>query len=151
MKAEMEKSKTSIEKKATNSLWDRLKRSSQELKNQVYALYFASRDKRTPWTAKVLAILVVAYALSPIDLVPDFIPVLGYLDDLILIPVGIALTLKLIPHEVMADALAEARQVEAVGGMPKWIGTIIVVVIWLVGLGVLALSMVELVKFFRNH
>jgi uncharacterized membrane protein YkvA (DUF1232 family) len=147
----MEKSKSTGGRKTSNPLWEKIKRSSQELKNQVYALYFASRDKRTPWYAKALALLIVAYAVSPIDLVPDFIPVLGYLDDLILIPAGIWLTLKLIPAEVMAEALEKARKAEAVEGTPKWIGIVIIVVIWLIGLGVLALIVVELVKIFRNH
>ena len=81
----------------------------QSFKRDTVAIWFAAKDKRTPWYARALAILVAAYALSPIDLVPDFIPVLGYLDDLVLIPAGIALTLKLIPAEVMADARLKAE------------------------------------------
>ena len=73
-------------------------------------LYFAARDARTPWYAKLLAGMVVAYALSPIDLIPDFIPVLGYLDDLILVPAGIALTLRLVPAEVLAEARLRAEK-----------------------------------------
>src|SRR5215510_13084224 len=82
------------------------------LKREVYALYFACRDPRTPWYAKAIAACVVAYALSPIDLIPDFIPVIGYLDDLVIVPLGIALVLKLIPAEIMAEhrALASAAQ-----------------------------------------
>jgi uncharacterized membrane protein YkvA (DUF1232 family) len=148
MKAEMEKSKTAGENNAIVSIWERIKRSSHELKNKVYGLYFASQDKRTPWYAKVLAIIVVAYALSPIDLVPDFIPVLGYLDDLILVPAGMVLVLKLIPGEVMAEALEKSKRVEAEGSVPKWIGAAIVVLIWLIGTGVLALLVAELSKVF---
>jgi uncharacterized membrane protein YkvA (DUF1232 family) len=81
---------------------------ARALKRELNALALASRDPRTPWYAKALAIGVVAYAFSPIDLIPDPIPVLGYLDDLILLPLGIALTLRLIPDEVMADARARA-------------------------------------------
>jgi uncharacterized membrane protein YkvA (DUF1232 family) len=69
----------------------------------VYAIYLAYKDPRVPWYAKLLATCVVAYALSPVDLIPDFIPILGYLDDLILVPLGIYLVIKMIPDEVMAE------------------------------------------------
>lgn len=91
-------------------LLDRLKDRARRLKREVHALYFACRDPRTPWYAKALAAAVVGYALSPIDLIPDFIPILGYLDDLILLPLGVALVLKMMPPEVMADARAAAEQ-----------------------------------------
>ncbi len=96
-----------------NSLLQQLKAHAQRLEHEVYALYWAYRDPRIPWYARSLAVLVVAYALSPIDLIPDFIPLLGYLDDLILVPLGIALALKLIPAEVMADARARATHMLA--------------------------------------
>lgn len=89
----------------------------------------AARDPRTPWAAKVLAALVVAYALSPIDLIPDFIPVLGHLDDLILVPLGIWLTLRLIPAEVMADARARAAEAGRPGRSA--LGLAIVLAVWL--------------------
>jgi uncharacterized membrane protein YkvA (DUF1232 family) len=73
------------------------------LKQEVHALYLASKDRRVPWHSRLLAVLVVAYAISPIDLIPDFIPVLGYLDDLNLVPLGIALVLKLVPADVLQD------------------------------------------------
>jgi uncharacterized membrane protein YkvA (DUF1232 family) len=85
-----------------------LKSKLLSLKKEVHALYLAARDKRTPWYAKAFAGLVAAYALSPIDLIPDFIPVLGYLDDLLIIPAGITLAIKMIPKEVMAEARARA-------------------------------------------
>src|SRR5450759_1893842 len=91
-------------------LFDTLKQRSRDLKRDTMALWFAFRDPRTPWYARVFSAAVVAYALSPIDLIPDFIPVLGYLDDLILIPVGITLALKMIPAEVMADARSKAQE-----------------------------------------
>jgi uncharacterized membrane protein YkvA (DUF1232 family) len=78
------------------------------LKAETLALYLAARDPRTPWTAKVLVGLVVAYVLSPIDLIPDFVPALGYLDDLILVPLGIALAIRLVPREVLAECRARA-------------------------------------------
>lgn len=77
-------------------------------KRDVHALYLASRDPRTPWPAKALALCVAGYALSPIDLIPDFIPVLGYLDDVILVPLGILAVVRLIPPEVMAEHRAAA-------------------------------------------
>jgi uncharacterized membrane protein YkvA (DUF1232 family) len=87
---------------------EHLKRWAAELKAQLVTLWFCRRDPRTPLSAKLMAGLVVAYAFSPIDLIPDFIPVLGYLDDLILIPLGIYLTIRLIPPPVLADARREA-------------------------------------------
>ncbi len=85
------------------------KQKAQALKLQVYALYYAYRDPRTPWYAKAFAALVVAYAFSPIDLIPDFVPILGYLDDLVLVPLGAWLALKMIPPQVMADCRAKAE------------------------------------------
>jgi uncharacterized membrane protein YkvA (DUF1232 family) len=81
----------------------RLKDWARVIKRDVHALYLASRDPRVPWYAKALAIAVAGYALSPIDLIPDFIPVLGYLDDVILLPLGILLVVRLIPPEIMAE------------------------------------------------
>jgi len=87
---------------------DRLKTWARTIKRDVHALYLASRDPRVPWYAKALAICVAGYALSPVDLIPDFVPVLGYLDDLILVPLGILLVIKLIPPEIMAEHRASA-------------------------------------------
>ena len=81
----------------------RLKDWARIIKRDVHALYLASRDPRVPWYAKALAIVVAAYALSPIDLIPDYIPVLGYLDDAILVPLGVLLVIRLIPPEIMAE------------------------------------------------
>ena len=87
-----------------------IKSAAERVRNETHALYLAGRDPRTPWPAKLVIALVVAYALSPIDLIPDFIPVLGYLDDLLLLPLGIYLALKLIPAAVLADARHAAHQ-----------------------------------------
>lgn len=87
-----------------------LKQRARHLKAETFALYLAAHDPRTPWYAKLLTAGIVAYAFSPIDLIPDFIPVLGYLDDLILIPVGIALAIKLIPDSVLAECRAQAQE-----------------------------------------
>ena len=108
---------------------DRLRRRARELRTSTHALYLAARDPRTPWYARLLALAVVAYAFSPIDLIPDPIPVLGYLDDLILVPAGIALTLRLIPPDVLADARARAT---AQAGRPlSRVGAAITVALWL--------------------
>ena len=100
------------------------------LKRDTLALYLAARDPRTPWYAKLVAAAVVAYALSPLDLIPDFIPVLGYLDDLIIVPLGIAVVLRLVPAEVLADCRARA-EVRTHGPVSR-VGAIIVVSMWLV-------------------
>ena len=90
------------------SLWDRGKRWAKSIKRDVVALWIAGKDPRTPWQAKALAALVAGYALSPIDLIPDFIPVLGYLDDVILLPVGILLAVRMIPDALMDEFRREA-------------------------------------------
>jgi uncharacterized membrane protein YkvA (DUF1232 family) len=89
---------------------ERLKQRAHGLKRRVYALYWAGRDPRTPWFAKAVAICTVAYALSPVDLIPDFIPVLGYFDDLIIVPAGIALAIRLVPREVWRECCNRAEQ-----------------------------------------
>lgn len=105
-----------------------LKRWARTLKRDVIALYFAARDPRTPWHAKATAAFVAAYALSPIDLIPDFIPILGYLDDLILVPLGIALALRMVPKDVMAACRARALAIAERPGSTA--GVVIVVSIW---------------------
>ena len=87
---------------------DQLRQKARHLKRETTALYFAYRDPRTPWFARAFSALVVAYLFSPIDLIPDFIPILGYLDDLVLVPLGISLALKMIPKEVISDARERA-------------------------------------------
>lgn len=104
---------------------------ARTLKNQVYAVYLASRDRRTPWYARLFAAVVVAYAFSPIDLIPDFIPVLGYLDDLILVPLGIWIVIKLIPAPVLAECRAEAEAMKSQGKPKNWAAAIAIVVLWL--------------------
>lgn len=110
----------------------RLKNWAAILKRDVMTLWFACRDPRTPWYARVLTMLIVAYALSPIDLIPDFIPVLGYLDELILMPVGIYLVMKLVPAEALADARAKAQSwVESRQPKPRnWIAAAVIALVW---------------------
>ena len=110
--------------------FDGWKAKARKLKLEVYALYIASKDRRVPWHARVVAILVVAYAFSPIDLIPDPIPVLGYLDDLILIPLGIALVIKLIPAEVMQDCRERAESTMKAGKPKNWVAGGIIILIW---------------------
>lgn len=102
---------------------------ARRLKAEVYALYLAYRHPETPWYAKAFAGLVVAYAFSPIDLVPDFIPVLGYLDDLLLVPLGITLALKLIPPAVMADC--RWRAADLVEKPVNWYAAAAIILVWL--------------------
>lgn len=87
---------------------DRLKARARAFKGEVFAVYLAAKDPRTPWYAKILVFLVAAHTFSPIDLVPDFIPIIGYLDDLIIIPLGLALAVRLIPAEVLAETRRKA-------------------------------------------
>jgi uncharacterized membrane protein YkvA (DUF1232 family) len=112
---------------------EQLKRWAAQLKAQVVTLWFCRKHPDTPWTAKALAAVVVAYAFSPIDLIPDFIPVLGYLDDLILVPLGVYATIQLIPQHVLTIARAEADAwIAARHGKPRnyWAAAAIVLV-WL--------------------
>jgi uncharacterized membrane protein YkvA (DUF1232 family) len=110
---------------------DTWRRWARHLKTEVYALYLAYRDPRVPWYARVVAACVVAYAFSPIDLIPDPIPILGYLDDLVIVPLGMALALRLIPPVVMAECRERARA-GLEGGRPvSWIAATVIVLIWL--------------------
>jgi uncharacterized membrane protein YkvA (DUF1232 family) len=110
---------------------ERWKSRARHLKTETYALYLAYRDPRTPWYAKVFSALVVGYACSPIDLIPDPIPILGYLDDLILIPVGIALALKMIPPSVMHDCRQQAQLTMEYGRPTNWPAAAAIIAIWL--------------------
>ena len=109
-----------------------LKHRARELKRETYALYLACRDPRVPWYARILAVCIVSYALSPIDLIPDFIPVLGYLDDLILIPLGIALLLKMIPQAVMAECRERAQVLLTDGKPVSRTAAAVIIAIWVV-------------------
>jgi uncharacterized membrane protein YkvA (DUF1232 family) len=104
---------------------------ARRIKRDVFALYLAYRDPRTPWYARVVAASVVAYAFSPLDLIPDPIPILGYLDDLLLVPLGILLAVRLIPPEVMAECRVEALA-RLQGDKPvNWIAAAVIICIWL--------------------
>jgi uncharacterized membrane protein YkvA (DUF1232 family) len=109
----------------------RWKERAGRLKREVYAIYLAYRDPRVPWYARVFAACVVGYAFSPIDLIPDPIPVLGYLDDLILVPLGVALALKMIPPPVLAECRARASEVMAQGKPVNRVAAAVIVGVWL--------------------
>ena len=132
----------------TAGWWTAWRGRVRALKRETYALYLACRDARTPWYAKVLGVAVVAYALSPLDLIPDFVPVLGYLDDLLLLPLGIALVLRLIPPPVLAECrTAAATRLAAGRPTPEArAAAAVIVAIWL---GLAAAGVVLLVRALR--
>ena len=111
----------------------RLRAWAQELKAQLLTLWFARSHPDTPWYAKALAVLVAAYAFSPIDLIPDFIPVLGYLDDLLIVPLGIYVTLRLIPQSVLNESRRKAEEwIAARQARPRsYVAATVFVLIWL--------------------
>ena len=124
-----------------------LKIKAAELKLEIVALYLAARDPSTPWYAKALVVCVVAYALSPIDLVPDPIPILGYLDDLLLLPLGIYIALKMIPAEVLRDCRLKAASMQE--KLPCNLrAALVIIFIWLV---VLAWAGYFLIDFFGSE
>jgi uncharacterized membrane protein YkvA (DUF1232 family) len=124
---------------ATNpGLLNRWKAAARRLKREVYALWLAAKDPRTPWYARLVVALVVAYALSPLDLIPDFIPVLGLVDDLVLVPLGIALAVKLIPGNVLDEARAAADTLISTRPRSR-VGMGIVAGLWLAGAVVIGL------------
>ncbi len=117
-------------------VFERLKTSAKRLKAQVCVLYYAARHPRTPWYAKLVILAVVAYALSPVDLIPDFIPILGYLDDLVILPLGIALALSLIPKDIIDECAERANKSQAVS-RKNWRAAAVIVAVWVVTIFIL--------------
>ena len=113
-------------------LFAKLKEHANRLKVETYALYLAARDSRTPWYAKLIVAAIVAYALSSIDLIPDFVPVLGYLDDLIFIPLGITLAIKLIPDSILAECRTHAQETMQNGKPVSWVAGTVIIFIWFI-------------------
>ena len=109
---------------------EHLKKRANSLKRETYALYLAYSDPRVPWYAKVVCACIVGYVLSPIDLIPDFIPVLGYLDDLIIVPAGLTLAIKLIPEEVMSECRSKAEMKMNQKWPKNYLVAAIIVAIW---------------------
>lgn len=120
-----------IETEEKISIIQKMKKWARNLKKQLLVLYLAYRDERVPWYAKLFTMLVVAYAFSPIDLIPDFIPILGYLDDLILVPLGVYLALKLIPKEVLEDCKRKIEERQTISKPKNWITGIIIITLWI--------------------
>jgi len=114
-------------------MFEKLQSRARTLKNASFAVYLAAKDARTPWYAKVVVYLTIAYAFSPIDLIPDFIPILGYLDDVIIVPAGISLAIRLIPAEVLEEAqekVATQSGERSVG----YFGAGIIIIIWIMAI-----------------
>ncbi len=118
-----------------------LKQRARQFKTELSAIYLAYKDPRVPWYARLLAAGVVGYAFSPIDLIPDFIPVLGYLDDLVLVPLGVALAVKMIPPGVLAECRVQAQEVMRQGKPVNRVGAVVIIVVWLL-LAALAIALV---------
>lgn len=108
-----------------------LKERAKKLKIDIPTIYIALKKKETPIVAKILAIITVCYALSPIDLIPDFIPILGYLDDIILLPILIAITIKLIPEDIINKCRLEAESIWNNGKLKKWYYSVPIILIWI--------------------
>lgn len=122
-----------------------LKQKAERLKVETYAVYLAYRDPRVRWYAKAFVACVVAYALSPIDLIPDFIPVLGYLDDLVIVPLGLALAVRMIPSPVLDECREEARARMADGMPTNRAAAVVVLGIWLLLAALAAYLVIKLV------
>ena len=130
-----------------NRVVEAWKQRARQLKTETYALYLAYRDPRVPWYARLFAVCVVGYAFSPIDLIPDPIPVLGYLDDLVLIPLGVALALKMIPPAMMAECREKAQAVMSQGKPTNWVAAAVIVAIWI---GLAALGVILVARLVLN-
>ena len=128
------------------TILEKLKLYTKRLKNDTYVLVLAYNDPRTPWFAKLFTGLVVAYAFSPIDLIPDFIPILGYLDDLVLVPLGVALSIKLIPPEVMIECRERAQTEMGKGKPVNWNAAVIIILIWILLAAVAARWVIKLMR-----
>ena len=116
----------------------RLRQWARGVKRDVHALYLAARDPRVPWYAKVAAMAVAGYALSPIDLIPDFIPIVGYLDDLLIVPAGILLAVKLVPPGLMTEFRAAAASTDGERTLGKR-GAAVIVCLWIAGVAITAI------------
>jgi len=113
------------------TLSKRLKQQARHLRSESYTLYLAARHPATPWYARLLVAAIVAYAFSPIDLIPDFVPVLGVLDDLVLVPLGMALAIRLVPAAVMTECRVRAQEVFRSGKPVSRLAGVVVIAIWL--------------------
>lgn len=126
---------------------ERLKQQAKKLKIETYTLYLAIRDPRVPLLARIFAGCVVGYAFSPIDLIPDFIPVIGYLDDLILVPLGIRIAISMIPENIMVESRDKAQEIIRQGKPVNRVAAFIIITIWLV---LAVLCIVFIIRTFRR-
>jgi uncharacterized membrane protein YkvA (DUF1232 family) len=117
-------------------MFEQLISRARALKKEVHAVYLAAKDPRTPWFAKAFISFIVAYTVSPIDLIPDFIPILGYLDDLVIVPLGVALAILMIPPEVLDEARENVKQAQGPERNVEIAGMTLIVLLWI---GILAI------------
>lgn len=110
---------------------NRLKERAHKLKEELYAIYMAARDKRTPWYAKAMTAITIGYTLSPLDIIPDFIPVIGFFDELLIVPGLILLTMKLIPPKILKEHKARIEKDGCPRLKPNWMFTCIIIALWL--------------------
>jgi|WetSurMetagenome_2_1015567.scaffolds.fasta_scaffold159054_3 uncharacterized membrane protein YkvA (DUF1232 family) len=118
----------------SHSIKSRLKERARKLKEELYAIYLAAKDKRTPWYAKWLTAITIGYTLSPLDIIPDFIPVIGFLDELLIVPGLILLTIKMIPPNVLQEQKEKIQREGCPRLKPNWIFTCIIIGLWLVSI-----------------
>ncbi|MFS0864872.1 YkvA family protein [Fredinandcohnia sp. 179-A 10B2 NHS] len=109
---------------------EKIKVWAKRLKQQIFVLYLAYKDERVPWFAKLFTVCVVAYAFSPIDLIPDFIPILGYLDDVIIVPLGVMLALKMIPKEVIIECEVKSKEMMKNSKPKNWVVGSLIILLW---------------------
>ena len=126
---------------------DDWKQEAHRLEHEIHAIYLAYKDPRTPLYAKIFAACVIGYAFSPIDLIPDTIPILGYLDDLILIPLGIAILIKMIPPKILQECREKAQVTQRVGKQKSWIAGSIIIAIWIIAF---LITIVFTRRFFQD-
>ena len=129
-------------------MFDKIKSWARSLKRQIFILYFACKDERVPWLAKVFTACVVAYAFSPIDIIPDFIPILGYLDDVILIPIGIMIALRMISKNVLTDCEVKAEEMMKNGKPKNWIVGSLIVMIWVL---IIIWAIIYIYRLMNSH
>ncbi|WP_051556681.1 YkvA family protein [Alkalihalobacterium bogoriense] len=130
---------------------EKIKAWAKKIKQQLFVLYFAYKDERVPWYAKVFTICVVAYAFSPIDLIPDFIPILGYVDDVILVPLGILLALKMIPNEVILECEVKAKEMINRRKPQNWIVGSLIILLWSIIMFWVILKVFQLFSQLREN
>jgi len=136
-----------VEKKLKEAgIFLKWKKRAEQLKTETYTLFIAFKDPRVPWYAKVFVGCIVGYAFSPIDLIPDFIPVLGYLDDLILLPLGITLALRMIPAKVLKECRTKAKEILNKNIHKNWTAALVIITIWLLIITFLIVAVVRIIK-----